>query len=225
MCNRMICLVSGVLLVGLLGATAVAQNQILNWEFDEPMDLDDVWNFWRSEHFASVSIVEGAGLSGKYAMKIDIGTGPFDPLQVFQSNLMLEQGATYTISFMAKADAPRTVTVQLQARSNHSPAWYVYWQEADLQLTTEPQTFTFEYTHTGATVGGTSDWLANIDLHWLLVGDGTDLYLDHIWLGVGPPPPPLTAMFSASEPDPADAATDVPREVVLSWTPGEFAQA
>jgi len=30
------------------GTVADAQNQIQNWEFDVPMNLDDVWNFWRS---------------------------------------------------------------------------------------------------------------------------------------------------------------------------------
>ena len=41
-------LVCTVLVLGLLlsGNVANAQNQIQNWEFDVPMDLDNVWNFW-----------------------------------------------------------------------------------------------------------------------------------------------------------------------------------
>ncbi|MHC4354216.1 MAG: carbohydrate binding domain-containing protein, partial [Planctomycetota bacterium] len=134
-------LVCTVLVLGLLlsGNVANAQNQIKNWEFDVPMNLDDVWNFWRSENFTSITIVEGAGLSGQYAMKVDIEPGPPSPLLVFQSNLGLEQGATYTISFMAKADAPRTVNVQLQARSNSPQPWRVFWIET-VDLTTEVQT-------------------------------------------------------------------------------------
>jgi hypothetical protein len=213
-----------VIVVGLLVTTANAQNQIPNWEFDEPMNLTDIWLLWQGEHFNGLSIVEGAGLSGRYAMKIDIGDGPLDPLQIFRAYLKLEQGVTYTISFMAKADAPRTVTVQLQARSLHS--WQVYWQEANLQLTTEPQTFTFEYTHTGATVGGTGVFNSDIDLHFLLVGNRTDLYLDRIWMGAGAPPPiDPEELARAVDPVPAAGAEDVPRETSLSWVAGPFAVA
>jgi hypothetical protein len=41
--------------------------------------------------------------------------------------------------------------------------------------------------------------------------------------GNGPPESPRGARVVAFDPIPADGATDVPREVVLSWTPGEFA--
>lgn len=86
---RKICLVYTVLVVvlWLSGTVADAQNEIQNWEFDVPMNLDDIWNFWQSEDFTSMTIVEGAGLSGQYAMKVDIEPGPPSPLLVFQSNL------------------------------------------------------------------------------------------------------------------------------------------
>jgi len=223
MCPR---LIHVLLCVALCAGVVQGQNQILNWEFDEPTDPTTIWGWWRGEHFDSLTIVEGAGLSGPYAMKVDIGTGPLDPLQIIHHRLELKQDATYTISFMAKADAPRTVTVQLQSRDGSSPSWWVYWQEADLQLTTEPQTFTFEYTHTDATVGGTGDWLQDIDLHFILVGDGTDLYLDRIWMGEGAPPATSPEELAKPyDPVPDDGATDVPRDAVLSWTAGPFAVA
>ncbi len=39
----------------------------------------------------------------------------------------------------------------------------------------------------------------------------------------GPPESSRGALLIASDPNPADGATDVPRDVVLSWTPGELA--
>ncbi|MCH7559701.1 MAG: discoidin domain-containing protein, partial [Planctomycetes bacterium] len=39
----------------------------------------------------------------------------------------------------------------------------------------------------------------------------------------GPPESPRGALLIASDPNPTDDATDVPRDVVLSWTPGELA--
>jgi hypothetical protein len=205
----------------LSGTVAEAQNQIQNWEFDVPMNLDDVWNFWRSENFTSITIVEGAGLSGQYAMKVDIEPGPPDPLLVFQSNLGLEQGATYTISFMAKADAPRTVNVQLQARSDSAQPWHVYWIET-VDLTTEPQTFTFEYTHQDATVGGTGVFNNDIDLHFDHAGSDVDAYYDHIWMGIGEPPAPLN-VTAAHNPSPEDGEIYTATWATLGWTPGATA--
>ena len=216
-------LVCTVLLLGLWlsGTVAEAQNQIRNWEFDVPMNLDDVWNFWRSENFTSITIVEGAGLSGQYAMKVDIEPGPPSPLLVFQSNLGLEQGATYTISFMAKADAPRTVNVQLQARSDSAQPWRVFWIET-VDLTTEVQTFTYQYTHTDATVGGTGIFNEDIDLHFDHDGSDVDAYYDHIWMGIGTPPPPLN-VTAAHNPMPEDGEIYTATWATLGWTPGATA--
>ena len=212
-----------VLLLGLWlsGTVADAQNQIQNWEFDVPMDLDNVWNFWQSENFTSIAIVEGAGLSGQYAMKVDIEPGPPSPLLVFQSNLGLEQSATYTISFMAKADAPRTVNVQLQARSDSAQPWRVFWIET-VDLTTEVQTYTYQYIHTDPTVGGTGIFNDDIDLHFDHDGSDVDAYYDHIWMGIGEPPPPLDVK-AAHDPSPADDEIYTQTWASLSWTPGSTA--
>lgn len=148
MSRNLICVVTFMAVLGLFGVAADAQNQIRNWEFDEPLDTTGAtghWWMWETQNFTGLSVVEGAGLSGRNALKVDINEGAPSPLQVIQSFLTLEQGTTYVISFMAKADAPRTVTVLLQGRTLYN--WQVFWMQADIELTTEPQTFTFEYTH------------------------------------------------------------------------------
>jgi hypothetical protein len=122
---------------------------------------------------------------------------------------------------MAKADAPRTVSVKLQGRTLYN--WDVFWRQDGIELTTEPQVYTFEYTHAGATVGGTGSFNSDIDWYFDHAGSDIDAYYDYIWLGVEPPPPPIGAIVAATEPNPADGATDVPRDVVLGWKPGDFA--
>jgi hypothetical protein len=200
MCKRLIYLVFIALVLGLSGV-AGAQNQISNWEFDVPIDPLDDWDIWTDDNFNSVSIVEGAGLSGRYAMKVDFTDGASGSMLVFHPYLELQQNATYTISFMAKADAPRTVDVLLQARANNN--WTVYWIVGSVELTTEPQTYTYQYTHTGSTVGGTGIYDDDVDLHFNQASSDIDVYYDHIWMGEGAPPPP-TGPSSAHTPNPSN---------------------
>jgi hypothetical protein len=225
---RKISLVITVLVLGLLlsGTVAHAQNQIRNWEFDEPFvtggggDVNTNWWLWESVNFTGLSVVQGAALSGENALQVAIPPGAAGSLQVYQSFLKLEQGVTYTISFMARADAPRTVTVRLMGRTLYN--WQTFWTQTDIELTTEPQTYTYQYEHTGETVGGTG--VFNDDIDWCFdhAGSDVDAYYDQIWLGVGPPPPP-NATVSAYNPSPADGAIHDETWVTLTWTPGDIA--
>jgi hypothetical protein len=179
--------------------------------------VDTQWWLWEAANFTGLSVVKGAGLSGDNALQVAIPPGASGSLQVYQSFLKLEQGVTYTISFMAKADAPRTVTVRLMGRTLYN--WQTFWTQTGIQLTTEPQTFTFEYEHTGDTVGGTG--IFNNDIDWCFDHGGSDVdaYYDRIWLGPEPPPSPN----KASQPLPADGAIHEDTWVTLSWEPGNFA--
>ena len=223
MCRKFFLLSSFVLLLSLaLESPANAQNQFPNWEFDEPFvtgagsNPDTQWWLWQSEN-AALSVVQGAGLSGNNALKVDTSPGSLDPMQLISSYLKLEQGATYVISFMAKADTDRTVSIKLQGRTDND--WQVYWAQGGLQLTTEPQTFTFEYTHTGPTVGGTGNFNGDIDFYFTLSGTDVAAYFDRIWLGQENPPSP----DKANKPKPSDGAIHEDTWASLSWTPGSGA--
>jgi hypothetical protein len=223
MCRKLFLFTSFVLLLSLaLESPANAQNQFRNWEFDEPFvtggggNTDTQWWLWQSEN-AALSVVQGAGLSGNNALKVDTSPGILDPMQLISSYLKLEQGVTYVISFMAKADTERTVSIKLQGRTDND--WQVYWAQGGLQLTTEPQTFTFEYTHTGPTVGGTGNFNGDIDFYFTLSGTDVAAYFDRIWLGQENPPSP----DKANKPKPADGALHEDTWASLSWTPGSGA--
>ncbi|HUT46180.1 MAG TPA: PA14 domain-containing protein, partial [Sedimentisphaerales bacterium] len=221
---RRIYLVCTVLVLGLWlpGTVADAQNQIRNWEFDEPLviGVDGHWWMWESVNFTGLSVVQGAALSGENALQVAMPDGASGSLQVYQSFMKLEQGVTYTISFMARADAPRTITVRLQARTLYN--WQTFWSQAGIELTTEPQTFTFQYEHTGATVGGTGTFDSDIDFCFDHGGSDVDAYYDHIWLGDGPPPLPV-APASANSPNPADGEIYTQTWATLGWMPGDKA--
>ena len=212
-----------VLAVGLFGTVADAQNQIRNWEFDEPFvtggggDINTNWWLWESANFTGLSVVQGAALSGQNAMRVAIPPGASGSLQVYQSFMKLEQGVTYTISFMARADAPRTITARLQGRSTNN--WTTFWSQSGIQLTTAPQTYTYQYQHTGPTVGSTTVFNDGIDFCFDHGGSDVDAYYDHIWMGVGTPPP-AGVVVSAYGPMPADGTLYNETWATLGWTPG-----
>jgi hypothetical protein len=227
MSRKMICLICLVSVLSTVPAgTSNAQNQIRNWEFDEPLvtdtpwDINTHWWLWESANFDGLSVVQDAALSGKNAMHVAIPDGAKGSMQVYQSFLKLEQGVTYTISFMARADAPRTIDVILTGRSGNN--WQWFWSQMGVELTSKPQTYTYKYTHTGPTVGGTGNFDDDIDWCFDHASSDVDAYYDHIWLGVGPPPPPV-AIESAHDPSPANGAIYTQTWATLSWISGDSA--
>ncbi|MCP4262471.1 MAG: discoidin domain-containing protein [Planctomycetes bacterium] len=75
------------------------------------------------------------------------------------------------------------------------------------------------YDSTGTTGEASLTW--DSDIGGNTVGGIGNFYIDNVVLSSEPPP--LIEADQASNPSPADEATDVQREVVLNWTPGDFA--
>ena len=190
------------------GAIVHADNQLRNWEFDEPLG-DDNWWLWETQDFDSVAPEADTTMSGDMSLRVVIPDGAGGSLQLIQSYLELVEGETYYISFMARADAPRVIAMMLLGRETNN--WATFWYLGGIELTPDVQTFTFEYTHAGPTVGGTGNF-----------NDDIDLNIDRVWLDTAPPPL-ATVPVLARRPDPQHMATDVRADVVLGWTPGEYA--
>jgi len=221
MWKRCILLPVCVVALGMIGAVAHADNQLRNWEFDEPLaGAGANWWLWETADFERVEPVPDETMSGGMSLRIVIPDGAAGSLQLIQSYLELVQGETYYISFMGRADAPRTVAMMLLGRTTHN--WNRFWFVADIALTTEVQTFTFEYEHTGPTVGGTGNFNDDIDLYFNLNASDIDLNIDRVWMDTVPPPE-IEVPVAARQPDPANMETDVPIDALLRWTAGEYA--
>ncbi|MHC4205361.1 MAG: LamG-like jellyroll fold domain-containing protein [Planctomycetota bacterium] len=226
MSKTMICLVCFFVAFGLCGTIASGQdNQIVNGEFDD--DLNG-WDPYGGSGF-NLEVVQDAGLSGNNAIMIDItdasaGTaigidqGGFTT----ENNFELVEGQTYPIGFMAKAEQDREMIVLFQAYKEDTGGWPTFW-ETTVQLTTEPQTFSFEYLHEDEDTADHPDWF--VDFYFILKGtwwsmEGDDLnmkvWIDQVYIGAKSQP-------QAKDPYPPDGSIYDGAWVGLGWTPIEFA--
>ena len=219
MWKKCILLIAFVVALGAGGAVARADNQLRNWEFDEPLG-DDNWWLWEVADFERVEPVADESMSGDMSLRIVIPDGAAGSLQLIQSYLELVVGDTYYISFMAGADEPRVISTMLLGRSTND--WAQYWIVGNIELTTAVQTFTYEYTHTGPTVGGTGNFNDDIDIYFNLGDSDVDLNIDRVWIDTAPPPE-IVVPVAARKPDPVHMTTDVPVDAILAWTAGEYA--
>ncbi|PKK92675.1 MAG: hypothetical protein CVV61_08515, partial [Tenericutes bacterium HGW-Tenericutes-6] len=114
--------------------------QVINGDFtvDQtvplPQPAETGWGWHGSGSFIT-TILEGIA-------KIDVFNTwyQFYGTQFYEQNRVLTQGETYLITFMARADEPRLLQMNLEASGMTTVT-------AIFELTTEWQQFTFEYTH------------------------------------------------------------------------------
>ncbi len=213
----------GALMLGLSGATVQgAENQIKNGEFDSGLDS---WNRYGTSGYERI-VVQDAGLSGDNALLINVtNSASTTAIGTAQSGLRIEPGVTYPIGFTARAEQDREMVVLLQASISGT---YPTYLTQTIQLTTQPQTFNIQFTYNGSSIIGDEPGEV-LTLYLMLKGTwwtmrGSDLnkrvWIDRVYFGAVPPPPRRDL---ATKPSPANGATDVRRDVVLSWTAGAFA--
>ncbi len=139
------------------------------------------------------NIVEGGLLSGDKCIKLTWNYKPENAqdwkIQLFQ-NFQVVKGEVYTISFMAKAAQPVTFKLKFMDHApewdcTHFPAgqdpnfgteWQVY-EEWDVALTTEPQTFTFVTTSPETETAKLAFMMGHLN--------PVDIYLDAISVSAG----------------------------------------
>jgi hypothetical protein len=202
------------------------ENQIVNSEFDD--DLNG-WRFYGADGF-NLQVVQDAGLSGTNAIMIDVSDASAGTAIGFaqggynDANLELIQDQTYPIGFMAKAEQEREMVLLLQIYKPEIPQWLTTL-ETTVQLTTEPQTFSFEYLHTDESTADHPDWY--VDIYFILKGvfwpmEGDDLnkkvWVDQVYFGAKSLP-----QVQAKDPYPPDGSIYNGTWVGLGWTPSEFA--
>ncbi len=149
------------------------------------------WNYNPQPDVTGTGTVEaGAGPGGLNAARIDVTTAGSAgwSVQFNQGNLNMTAGVPYTITFYAKADTNRTISVELGMA--HDP-WSNLGFSANINLTSSWQLFTFSFTpgvsDTNARlnfsnmglVSGASYWFTDISLKQggvLGLKDGEGLY-------------------------------------------------
>jgi len=201
------------------------ENQIINSEFDDDLNA---WGSYGGAGF-TIEVVRDAGLSGKNAGVLDVtDASAATAIGISQNGLLLERGVTYPIGFTAYAEEARTMVVLLQTRITlpSGRTWPTQVNEK-VELTTTPQDFVLEYTHTGDTLGDEAGERVTLYLmlkgsFWPMTGDDLNkkVWFDRVFFGAEPVPP---RRDRADDPIPGDQSTDVPRVTDLSWQPGIYA--
>ena len=198
----------------LLGSTCLSlENQIINGEFDADIEP---WQRSAGDGYI-IEVVQGAGLSGTNALKIDVSNAEAQDYIVFShSGIVIEQPTAYPIGFMAKAQSNREMLVLLERKQS------TYWYES-VELTTQPQTFNFKYVYVG---GGTA--VEDFTLSFVLKqpwwsgrneNANIDVYIDRVYFG----DERIRDPNLACHPSPLDGAIHDNTWAVLSWSPGRYA--
>ncbi len=224
MCRKNVRSIVIVLVLGLCGSIAVAQdNQIVNGEFDD--DLNS-WDLYGAAGF-NLEVVQGAAMSGNNAIMVDVVDASAGTAIGFAQQMIgLVQGDMYPIGFTAKAEQDREMVVLFQLWKQEIPQWLTLW-ETTVQLTTSPQSFNFEYQHDTETTIDNSEW--RVDIYYMLKGaywtmEGSDLnakvWVDRIYFGAELLPQRVDI---ASSPSPEDGAIHMENWLAFQWTPSDSA--
>ena len=197
---------------------AQVENLVLNPSFEEDeVILDDPewlqWATWGYEGGlnSTIEIDETEFIDGKRSLRI-IPKGDTNwYFIVLNLPIYVDIDKDYTVSFWAKAEEARPLTVQLKATDNSINAWGA----TDFELTTEWA----EYHYASEVL------IDNVKLEILCSGSEAPFWLDYVFMyegdyvaGISPVPP-----LKASEPDPADGSFLEQTWATLSWTAGELA--
>ncbi|MHC4329074.1 MAG: carbohydrate binding domain-containing protein [Planctomycetota bacterium] len=222
MCKRLICLACFVLVLVVLPPVTHAQveNLLLNPSFEEDEDIldDPTWEQWCTWNPAegagsSVTVVDTEFIDGARSLRID-PKGPENwHFIVVNIGFPADLNKNYTASFWAKAEEPRTLTVQMKASDNSVNAWGA----TDFDLTTEWA----EYYYTSDVQH------VDVKLEFLCAGSEVPHWLDFVLVYEGEYvagiEPGASSRVKAAAPEPADGALHPDTWASLSWRAGGHA--
>jgi hypothetical protein len=211
--------------LGLLVAPAVTQGQVVNLVSNPSFEQDEVigdsdWANWCTWGYdtglsSTVTLDSTERIDGTRSLRVNPKGSVNWYFEVINLTLQMKVGTKYTVSFWAKAQAARPLTVHLKATDNS-----VAWGDTDYQLTTDWA----EYKFTSVAQN------TSVKLEILCAASEVPLWLDFVYIYEGDyvpgiKPSGLLNRGSAADPRPADQASDVPANTVLTWTPGAWAAA
>jgi len=143
--------------------------EVRNREFDN--GTSD-WSLWADAGYSGNFTIDNTNkLSDANSAMLELtsGTGEDWRVQFSQSGHSIEAGLTYEVSFEARAETNRVITTNFQL--NQSPWTDYFWQSVN--LTTEPQMFTFQFT-ASETVSN------NASLKFNIAGSTAKVWIDNV---------------------------------------------
>ncbi|MCP4255914.1 MAG: hypothetical protein GY774_00130 [Planctomycetes bacterium] len=220
MCKRLLCLISFVLVLFVVQPATYAQrveNLALNHSFEEDeVILDDPaweqWATWGAEGGlnSTVEIDEIEFIDGERSLRV-IPTGNTNwHFIVLNLPVFVDINKDYTVSFWAKAEEPRPLTLQIKATDNSIAAWGA----TDFDLTTEWA----EYHYASEVL------IDNVKLEILCSATEVPFWLDFVYIYEGEYVagilPGASSRVKATAPEPADGSLHPDTWVNISWRPG-----
>ncbi|MEM1119531.1 MAG: choice-of-anchor W domain-containing protein, partial [Bacteroidota bacterium] len=148
-------------------------NLLTNEEFDD--NTNSWWQWSQNGNSANFTIDNGSQLSGNKAAKIgniNIGNGTDWHVQLGQSGKSITAGKEYTLSFEAKAQGPRSMTVIVQ---EGNPTWATIHAE-QIALTTDGTTYSYAFT-SDVTIDG------NVNVVFFLGQSTETVWIDNVFYG------------------------------------------
>lgn len=206
-------------------APAATQGQVVNlvqnpsFEEDEAILDDPAWDNWCTWGYdtgvnSTVKFDTSECIDGVRSLRVDPkGSVNWHFCVLNHLRIPLKVGTKYTASFWAKAQAPRSLGVNMGALDNS-----VTWGDTDFQVTTDWA----EYKFTSVSQS------ARAKLQIFCAGSEIPLWLDFVNVYEGEYVPGIkpsgaSSPAKAGQPAPADKAVDVPCDSVLGWTGSGFA--
>lgn len=136
------------------------------------------WSSWWGDQWSGYGAGTMTAESGELKVAISqVGGATFVP-QIFQKDVLFEKGASYTVTFEARADLPRKVNVNIGKELSNDPWFIPYMPTKTFDLTNELKQYTITFEMNEETY---IDGKIVFELGNILGGNAaTNVYLDNI---------------------------------------------
>ena len=193
------------------------ENILVNEGFEDGV-YEWPWDFYDNTGApAYVEVVTDDPIEGDYCIHVvvpEAGTNTWD-VGVVHRNIVLEQGKQYTFSAFMKTDGGE---IRVFFKPEQDGGSYTAYGAEIITINAEWK----EYHVTTPVMNSTVDPAA-ATFH--VAYDPGELWIDYVRFYEGEYVPSVFGPKTlALKPNPADGDDDIPRDVILSWTPGELAE-
>lgn len=138
----------------------------------------DNWSSWWGDQWSGYAVGTMDEENGELKIAISqVGDASYAP-QVFQKGLLFENGATYTVTFHARADQPRKMNVNIGKELTNDPWFISYMPTQTVDLTNEMKQYRFTFVMDQETF---NDGKMVFELGNIADGNAaTNVYLDNV---------------------------------------------